>query len=201
MRRYRPFERGGFDEDEFMRQVRLHEAAYNGMWGHVFHCLRESPSLANCVNPLGHSGWTVVHQMVIHQLAYYDAPMEVLVQAKDLGVDFYAQTADHKLPWDVAEDHGKPAGKERLCTVAGRGGTMDIPARFIDPILGEAFRDPVATVAGTVYERAPIEEWLSAHDTDPITTLPIADRTLTPQPALVVEIQSFREAHPQLFAE
>ena len=66
----------------------------------------------------------------------------------------------------------------------------------ICPITGERMVDPVIDPEGNSYERAAIEQWLSTHDTSPITRTDLAVTDLTPNRALreALEIDTLREA-------
>ena len=52
------------------------------------------------------------------------------------------------------------------------------PEEFVCPLTHELMIDPVITMHGQTYERAPIERWLATHDTDPMTGAPLSDKTL-----------------------
>jgi hypothetical protein len=52
------------------------------------------------------------------------------------------------------------------------------------PITGEMMIDPVICVDGHTYERAAILNWLSSHNTSPMTGLPLASKNLIPNIAL-----------------
>ena len=71
---------------------------------------------------------------------------------------------------------------------------IDFPPELCDPITLEVLRDPVKTAMGQVYERASIERWLADHTTDPLTNVSMTDLTLTPHPAILKDIETFRAA-------
>jgi hypothetical protein len=71
----------------------------------------------------------------------------------------------------------------------------EVPNRFICPITQDVMKDPVATQVGQVYERAAIEEWLRAHNTDPVTREKIK-KNLIPLHFLRSEIQTFKDTTP-----
>lgn len=48
------------------------------------------------------------------------------------------------------------------------------------PITHEVFVDPVVAADGITYERAAIVNWLSSHDTSPMTNAPLSNMTLHP---------------------
>ena len=73
-----------------------------------------------------------------------------------------------------------------------------MPPQFLCPIFGEIMDDPVSTVAGHVYERAAIANWLRAHNTDPVTNTVLASKELVPNIALRQLIQEYVEANPSL---
>ena len=54
--------------------------------------------------------------------------------------------------------------------------------------------DPVTTVDGHTYERAAIEEWLSAHDTSPKTGLRLEHKHLVPNFAIRSAIDEYRQS-------
>jgi hypothetical protein len=64
------------------------------------------------------------------------------------------------------------------------------PDELVCPIAREIMSDPVITAAGQTYERAAIEQWLAAHDTDPMARIPIS-KTLIPNIAVKQSIQRF----------
>jgi hypothetical protein len=68
-----------------------------------------------------------------------------------------------------------------------------IPDRFLCPINGDIMRDPVSTSVGNDYDRPFIAKWFQDHDTNPLTNLPLADKSLKPNPALKQEIQKFNK--------
>ena len=55
---------------------------------------------------------------------------------------------------------------------------------FICAITQCVLVDPVVCADGHSYERAPIEEWLAAHNTSPITNEALAHTALTPNTTL-----------------
>ena len=78
----------------------------------------------------------------------------------------------------------------------------DWPVEYLDPILLEPMIDPVRTVVGCVYDRSAIVSWLSRKPadevaSDPLTNLPLPDRTLTPDDNLRQEILQFRRTKAQ----
>ena len=56
--------------------------------------------------------------------------------------------------------------------------------------------DPVGLPDGTVYERSAIEQWLTKHDTSPITGEALPHKVLTPILPLRSLCAAWREAHP-----
>ena len=68
--------------------------------------------------------------------------------------------------------------------------TRSFPATFYCPISFAIMRDPVYTVGGEVYERAPIERWLRTHgQVSPLTGAPLGASTLVPNEALAMLIR------------
>ena len=57
-------------------------------------------------------------------------------------------------------------------------------------------RDPVLTADGTTYEREAIATWLEAHDTSPLTNLPLPHKRLMPNLALLAQIRTFMAHSP-----
>lgn len=68
-----------------------------------------------------------------------------------------------------------------------------IPDRYLCPINGDIMRDPVSTSVGNDYDRPFIAKWFKDHDINPLTNLPLADKSLKPNPALKQEIQKFNK--------
>ena len=66
----------------------------------------------------------------------------------------------------------------------------DPPDELICPITREIMTDPVITAAGQTYERAAIERWLVAHDTDPMAHIQI-NKIVIPNIAVKQSIQRF----------
>ena len=66
----------------------------------------------------------------------------------------------------------------------------DPPDELICPITREIMTDPVITAAGQTYERAAIEQWLAAHDTDPMAHIQI-NKIVIPSIAVKQSIQRF----------
>lgn len=52
--------------------------------------------------------------------------------------------------------------------------------RPICPITLQPIRDPVRTLAGVIYERAAIAQWLTEHSSDPVTNLVLPSKDLLP---------------------
>lgn len=48
------------------------------------------------------------------------------------------------------------------------------------PITHEVLRDPVVAADGITYERHAITNWLTSHDTSPMTNIPLANLELHP---------------------
>ena len=72
-----------------------------------------------------------------------------------------------------------------------------VPPQYLCPITGEVMEDPVTTADGHAYERAAIAQWLSNHDTSPVTNAQLPHRKLAPAHALRQLIQEFVAAHPE----
>ena len=59
------------------------------------------------------------------------------------------------------------------------------PEELVCPLTHELMIDPVMLFeTGQTYERASIEKWLATHDTDPLTGVALADKTLRSNVAL-----------------
>ena len=67
-----------------------------------------------------------------------------------------------------------------------------IPDEFLCPISTDIMSDPVITCVGQTYERSCFEEWLEAHDTDPMSHIPIS-RTLTSNIAMRQAIERYKK--------
>jgi interleukin-1 receptor-associated kinase 4 len=64
----------------------------------------------------------------------------------------------------------------------GGGGSSDSgapPPSYLCPITGLLMEHPVTTANGNTYEYAAIAQWLSSHNTDPVTNAALASKTLT----------------------
>jgi len=59
------------------------------------------------------------------------------------------------------------------------------------PIAHEIMADPVVAADGHTYERSYIKEWLSEHDTSPMTMKRLKHKKLTPNDAMVKTIQNY----------
>ena len=70
---------------------------------------------------------------------------------------------------------------------------MQHPKEFICPIGLDVMIDPVVAADGHSYERQLITEWLSKHETSPLTNLKLANTTLIPNITLKCTIQSYLE--------
>merc|ERR1711964_519514 len=76
---------------------------------------------------------------------------------------------------------------------------VEEPNDFRCPIIRDLMTNPVVTADGQSYERAAIEEWLQAHNTSPMTNLPLANETLIPNIQLRCTIEAWkarRDAQP-----
>ena len=82
--------------------------------------------------------------------------------------------------------------------VAGEPVTSEpVSPQYLCPITGEIMEDPVTTADGHAYERAAIAQWLSNHDTSPVTNAQLPHRKLAPAHALRQLIQEFVAANPE----
>jgi hypothetical protein len=72
------------------------------------------------------------------------------------------------------------------------------PAEWMCPITQSLMHDPVIAADGTCYEREAIETWFAHHDTSPLTNLPVASKTLTPNVALRQAMQKEAETNDSL---
>ena len=62
----------------------------------------------------------------------------------------------------------------------GKEITFYVPSSFICSITQDLMVDPVMTSDNHIYERSAIDEWLSKHDTSPLTRELLANKNLTP---------------------
>ena len=69
------------------------------------------------------------------------------------------------------------------------------------PITHSIMKDPVTTSDGHTYDRNSIERWFRNRTTSPLTNLPLADTSLTPNNALKLEIESFIEEEKKVILE
>lgn len=58
--------------------------------------------------------------------------------------------------------------------------STDIPDEYICPITMQIMTDPVILTDGHVYERKAIEQWLTTHDTSPISKQPVDKKMVIP---------------------
>ena len=65
------------------------------------------------------------------------------------------------------------------------------PTAYLCPISFEVMADPVSTADGHTFERAAIATWLAGHATSPLTGLPLANKTLTPNHAVRALAEAF----------
>ncbi|KAK9868882.1 hypothetical protein WJX84_011105 [Apatococcus fuscideae] len=86
-----------------------------------------------------------------------------------------------------------PSGKLDDVQQPDEDPVFDTPSDLVCPITHEIFRDPVITAAGQVYERDSIMVFLQKHNTDPVTRMPLAGKTLTPIYILRSRARDFRE--------
>ena len=70
--------------------------------------------------------------------------------------------------------------KEVTVEYNGKKITFYVPSSFICHLSLDLMVDPVMTYDNHIYDRAYIEQWLSNHNTSPITNLPLANKHLTP---------------------
>ena len=81
----------------------------------------------------------------------------------------------------------------------GAGGAAaadEPPTLFVCPITTDVMADPVFAADGFTYEREAIAGWLAVHATSPMTNLPLAHASLTPNNALRSSIREWLERHP-----
>ena len=70
---------------------------------------------------------------------------------------------------------------------------MEEPPRLVGPITQELMVDPVLDSKGNCYERTAIQQWLSNHDTSPVTKERLPDKKLLTNKPMKSEIIEFRE--------
>lgn len=68
---------------------------------------------------------------------------------------------------------------------------VEIPRQYLCPITTDIMTDPVLCTDGHVYEKTAIQQWLSAHNTSPITKAVVCRNTIIPCFALKSLIQDF----------
>jgi hypothetical protein len=68
---------------------------------------------------------------------------------------------------------------------------VEIPRQYLCPITTDIMTDPVLCSDGHVYEKTAIQQWLSAHNTSPITKAVVCRNTIIPCFALKSLIQDF----------
>jgi uncharacterized protein YegL len=71
------------------------------------------------------------------------------------------------------------------------GDTADCPKSFLCPITLEIMQDPVIGADGHSYERSAIKQWLTTHDTSPVTNLPMTRRDLLDNHSLRCAIDEY----------
>jgi len=69
----------------------------------------------------------------------------------------------------------------------------DVPQEFLCPITCEIMSDPHITLSGHTYEKYAIEQWLTTHESDPLTNKKLVNKLLIPNHTLRKQIQSFVE--------
>ncbi len=67
---------------------------------------------------------------------------------------------------------------------------------LVCPITLEVMSDPVVAADGRTYERTAIEDWLSSHDTSPLTNLPLEHKGLRTNDALLAMLSKFHAWDP-----
>jgi len=68
-----------------------------------------------------------------------------------------------------------------------------IPHEYLCPITIMPMNDPVIASDGQTYERSAITEWLSSHNTSPMTRAPMSVTSLQPNSTLKRLIQNFQK--------
>ncbi|KAI0920122.1 hypothetical protein AcV5_009939 [Taiwanofungus camphoratus] len=113
--------------------------------------------------------------------------------------DFVAVATDRSLKAQLVDHLLQHAArvKEGSNTVASNG----VPVRFIDPLSGDIFVDPVRATDGFVYERRCIESWRNVYGTSPLDpTIDIdADSPLISVGSLLQPILAFLRGRPRAF--
>lgn len=69
----------------------------------------------------------------------------------------------------------------------------NIPEEFLCPISCDFMEDPVRTATGHIYDRKNIEAWFKNHNTDPLSTVEIKDKTLTSLPEFKKKIEDYKK--------
>lgn len=69
-----------------------------------------------------------------------------------------------------------------------------VPDYICCPVTLDLFVDPVATELGHTYERRAIEDWMSSHDTDPMTGQLLVTKHLVPMPLVKSLCDAYRDS-------
>ena len=182
--------------DEFMAQVRMFEAAYQGHWAYVKAYLDHDSTWVGIENPLGsQTGYKLVHQA-----AYYGSGLPVLLMLASMRANFLERTKHGETPSQIATARGKPRCASNIeSLIDGSLASDGTPSHYLCPVTTDFMTEPVAIVTGHIFERAAIEAWISQRRpnvTDPLTGLALENLTLIPQPELQAEIRAYLSANP-----
>ena len=102
--------------------------------------------------------------------------------------DLYQQFAEDRMAQVVSLEELE-LELDEVCDAIG-----DRIDELVCPITLELMVDPVVAADGRTYERAAIEEWLSEHDTSPLTNLALPTKQLRPNLALLAMLAKYHQA-------
>ncbi|KAG0550306.1 hypothetical protein BDA96_01G327400 [Sorghum bicolor] len=99
--------------------------------------------------------------------------------------------------WPVVETMMKNASLSACpSTSSSIQDESSVPHYFLCPILQKVMKNPHIAADGFTYEAEAIEEWLEAHDTSPMTNLPLRNCVTIPNSALRLVIQEHLQRGP-----
>ncbi|CAF2519749.1 unnamed protein product [Rotaria sp. Silwood2] len=75
--------------------------------------------------------------------------------------------------------------------------SVDIQQYLICPLTLQLFNDPVTAEDGHTYERKAITEWITQHDTSPVTKKFLSINRLTPNCAIKDAVETFERQQAQ----
>ena len=97
---------------------------------------------------------------------------------------------------EVGEQRDAQAAKEAAAaSTRAKELEIDAPEEYFCPISHELMCDPVMCLDGHTYERAQIEQWLSVHDTSPLTNVDLPSKLLVENRLVKQMIQGWLNTH------